>query len=942
MALTYADLHRRAQGLAATLVQQGAGRETVVGLGVERSADYLVALLATWYAGAAFLPLDPALPRDRLAFMVGDSGCRLAVVQPGGERLLDGLELRFVHPDVNGGDFKRASVRDDDLAYVIYSSGSTGIAKGVLVEQRGIVHLLRAQIEAFSLTPSSRTLFYLSTSFDASVSDIGTAFLAGAALHLEPAATLQDVPSLPGLLERRGITCVDLPPALLRVLDPTAMPACLKTVVIGGEVCPVEVVRRWARRVRLVNVYGPTEATVCSSMGVCDADTWDAPLLGQPLPGVTYRVVDGELYIGGVGLARGYLTRPELTACKFVVLAGERFYRSGDHVWLRPDGEYVFLGRLDRQVKVRGQLVEPDEIEGRLLQHPDVLDAAVVQRPVGAGREGLVAFVVPRRHATGVRWLRDWLGCALPPWMVPQSFQTRDALPRTSSGKVDLMALTSCELSESSGEQAELSTPEARLLAEVWREVLGIGAVRPEDCFLDQGGDSLAALEAAAAAASRGILVPPGWLLEPLSLTEIADRIGEGGALALSRSCDELRDDVRLEGELHEWLHEATHRPEGRHNEPDPRCILLTGATGFLGARLLDELLQRSDAEVVCFVRATDAADGHKCVETALRRQDRPLKYPDRVRTVCGDLERSRLGLQESAWRQLSEQVDAIYHCAARVNMVLPYDSLRHANVGGTREVLRLLLQGRRKRLHHVSSLSVFVSTDCDQGRMEERDELPPARRVFGGYAQTKWAAEELIRSAGVGPRAIYRPGLITGDSRTGFGPSTDFLGSFVRGLARLGCVPREGLDTLKVDVTPVDFVAAALVHLSLTSAAENRTFHLANPRSLLLGELVEAMRSHGMVIEATPLAEWRRRAAVRREDRAIAAASLALCRCTGAATGVFAAQRTVDLFQATDATFVLDNAVSGLAGTGIVCPPPEPELLRKYLLAWDALEAGT
>jgi amino acid adenylation domain-containing protein len=382
-ALTYAGLWERSAALGEELRRQGVGREQIVGLALEKSPDWVVALLGVWWSGSAFLPLDPRWPLERTDSLVREAGVAAVVATPGARAPFDRLGVPVVEPSPGRAGATSAPARPaaDDLAYVIFTSGSAGRPKGVMVTHGGIVPMLDAQIPAFGLRAGCRALWLLSPAFDASVSDLGTALLSGATLCIESPEELATAAGLLGVLGRRGITHVDLPPALLRVLDPAALPGCLETLVVGGEPSPPEVIRRWASRVRVVNVYGPTEATVCTSLCLCQPGTWDRPLLGEPIPGVRYRVLDdhldpvasgaaGELFIAGPGLARGYLNQPALTAEKFLVRGGERLYRSGDRVAVRGDGAYAFLGRVDRQVKVRGLLVEPGEVEARLLEHP--------------------------------------------------------------------------------------------------------------------------------------------------------------------------------------------------------------------------------------------------------------------------------------------------------------------------------------------------------------------------------------------------------------------------------------------------------------------------------------------------------------------------------------------------------------------------------------------
>jgi amino acid adenylation domain-containing protein/thioester reductase-like protein len=948
---TYAELRDAAALLGARLAAGGVGAGEVVALCLEKSQEYVATLLGAWWAGAAFVPLDPRWPEERLAFVVRDSGVRRAVASGEHAAALRSLGVETVAPpevgSETGAPIPSQLPGEGQLAYVIYTSGSTGRPKGVRVPHRGIVNLLDAQIAAFGLLPDSRSLWLLNAAFDASISDVGTALLAGATLCIEPDEAWRDPGGLLPLIGELGVTHLDVPPSLLRLLDPGAAPACLRTLVIGGEPCPPAVVRRWATRCRVVNVYGPTEATVCTSLCVCDAATWYEPLLGRPLPGVKYEIVDaaarparhgkaGELWIAGVCLADGYLNRPELTARKFVRRGGERWYRTGDFVRRREDGAYVFLGRVDRQVKVRGLLIEPEEVEARLLGHPRVRDAAVLKRalPGDAEREGLVAFVVAAASAPGDSELRVFLSESLPGWMLPQRFEFVAQLPRTPSGKVDFAGLATVQLSGQADGDRLATGDEESVLADVWRRVLGVGAVSLHDGFLEQGGDSLTLLQAVTAAHARGLTVPPSLVAEGRTIAEIAEwlrgRRAEAppGALA----CADLRNDVAFDADLSALLDQA--RARARVGDGPPRVILLTGATGFLGSRLLPELLARTDAEVWCLVRARDAAHGAERLRAALSANGLAPPDAERVQPIPGDLERQRLEMERGAWERLSERVDAVYHCGALVNVVLPYAALRPANVLGTREVLRFCASGRGKRLHYASTLSVFVASDRNRGRLAECDTLSATRWVHGGYAQSKWAAECLLRSAGgaAGPTAYYRLGLVTGDTRTGRAAPNDFLTLFVRGVARLGYVPPLGDADLFLDVTPVDFAAAALAHLSLHAAAgDGATFHLANAHSLSLRELLAAMREFGVRLDEVSAARWRERLVeLERTEPDAAAACLALCRLLP--DEGFERYRTMDLFQATGVEFAAENRLAGLAGSGLACPPPSRELLRNYL----------
>jgi amino acid adenylation domain-containing protein/thioester reductase-like protein len=851
----------------------------------------------------------------------------------------------------------------DDLAYLIFTSGSIGRPKGVLVTHRGIVPMLDSQIPVFGLRPGSRSLWLLSPAFDASVSDVGTALLSGATLCIEDGEALGSVHGLLEVLERRRITHFDLPPSLLPVLDLDRVPDSLETLIIGGEPSPPGLIRRWAERFRVVNVYGPTEATVCSSLCLCAPESWDQPLLGTPIPGTRYLVLGcdrqpvapgtpGELFIASPGLARGYLNQPGLTAEKFVERQGERLYRTGDRVVVRGDGAHVFLGRIDRQVKVRGLLVEPEEVEARLVEHPGVAAAAVVQRVLpGAGaiaagrsRVGLVAFVVARVPGTAPdpSDLHAWLARALPLWMIPQHVEYLDELPRSISGKVDLPALADRPLCAPPAVPVPAPDAKSAALAAVWREVLGLHEVSLSAGFFEQGGDSLALLEAVATAQARGLLIPPALVAQGLPIPEIVRRLDDrsrpalaegGGTPPDARDSTFLRSDVEADTGWRRFLDRARSRP-AREDDGPCRSVFLTGGTGHLGARLMGELLRRTDADIHVLVRAQTEDEGRARLRAALDDHGGGLgvEYRDRVRAVLGDVERPRLGLTRATWDGLTESVDTIFHNAARVNLVLPYASLRAANVLGTKEVLRLQGTGRRKRLHHASTLSVFVASDRNQGRVFEDDDLSATARVYGGYAQTKWAAEWLVRAtaSACGPTSIYRLGLITGDSQTGRSAPRDFLVLFLRGLARLGCVPRLNFD-LWLDVTPVDFAAAAIACLALGAAPG--TFHLANPRGLSLRAVVAALRGSGVGLdEVSPELFRSRLAAAGPLDPEPAAAVLALCRALPGGEAPFNAFRTMDLFQATGVEFDRTAAETALGGSGLAWPPPGDVLLARYL----------
>ncbi|MFJ6185357.1 amino acid adenylation domain-containing protein [Streptomyces sp. NPDC092295] len=406
--LTYRQLDTAANRLAHWLAGRGVGPESLVALRMPRSVELVVGIIAAWKAGAAYLPVDPAYPRDRIAYMIEDA--RPAVV------LAELPADLGTYPDTAPA----VAAVPDRTAYAIYTSGSTGRPKGVLVTHRGVHSLLATQRERLGAGPGSRVLQFASPSFDAAFWEVCMGLLSGATLVLAPAERLLPGPPLAALLTERAITHVTLPPSALAVLEPGSLPeGC--TLVVAGEACPPDLVATWSARHRMVNAYGPTEATVCATATGPLAGAVTPPM-GTPVAGAGVRVLDhrlapvppgvpGELYLTGAGLARGYLGRPGQTADRFVAdpygPPGTRMYRTGDLAAWRPDGGLEFLGRVDHQMKVNGFRVEPGEIEAALTALPEVDRAVVVPR---TGR--VVAYVVRTEAATGAdtarRQLDDW------------------------------------------------------------------------------------------------------------------------------------------------------------------------------------------------------------------------------------------------------------------------------------------------------------------------------------------------------------------------------------------------------------------------------------------------------------------------------------------------------------------------------------------------------
>ncbi len=837
--ISYGELDRLTDHHAAHLAIAGVRPGDRVLVRAAGGVQDVLAVISTLKAGAAYVPLEPHLARDRAESIARFVNARAAIGAAGAcdlpcvpVDLRPDRTLPFVPPDIPG----------DSSAYILFTSGSTGEPKGVEVSHRAALVTLREMRRRFGLDEHDVFHGTAALGFDLSVFDVFASIDAGACL-VRSASTAPHPEDWATDVAAHGVTVWNSVPAGLELLLAAALPPIslrsLRLLLVSGDWVPVNLARTARERcpgARFIALGGATEAAIWSNwQEVHEPDpAWRSVPYGRALDGHAMYVLDpggwpapagtpGEIYIGGAGLAKGYWSDPERTTKRFGLhrWTGQRLYRTGDIGRYMEDDTIEILGRVDRQVKLRGRRVEPAAVEAVLARVPGVRRAIV--HPFGPPRSplGLAAYLLLEPDcALPLAQLRERARAELPEPMRPAHYQRIDALPLGANGKLDRSRLPAPEVSraESTAEAPPRSPIEDQVVA-LWQQVLpGTDAWATRDVsFFALGGDSLQAVRLLGQVKSRlgWDLSLSQWLADPTLDALLRLGLSARDATRTIRSTERLVRHVRLGSELR---FRALKRPDGHR-------LFITGASGLIGSRLTVRLLRDTPSDVVCLARP---GVGQGLV-ARLRKLGADESMVARVRTVEGDLARPRFGLSAGDFEHLAGSISQVFHAGAQVDLAADYDALAQVNVGGTHEVIRLAAHAGAQ-LHHVSSIGVLP---YGAGRrVTEGDPIDVEGPLSTGYCETKWVAERIVRlamSQGL-VASIYRPGLTVGIAQAPQASGLLFALLLLAGAVQ--AVP--DLD-LAIDLVTAEYAAAAISHIARDVASRGRTFHLTHPQPVAL-----------------------------------------------------------------------------------------------------------
>lgn len=865
--LNYEELNNKSNQLARMLREKGVVADTLVALMLERSIDIIVGILGIIKAGGAILPIDPDYPAERIKYMLEDSKANILLTQG---RLTNKVDFLNETIDIEDRNIYKTNFNNleknskaEDLLYVIYTSGSTGKPKGVMIEHRNIVNLINFEYEKTGIDFSEKVLQFTTISFDVCYQEIFSTLLCGGELHVINNEIRKNVTELFNYIENNQISVVSLPTSLLKFISNEAeyirvFPKRIRHLITAGEQLIISnIFKMYLKSNDLVlhNHYGPSETHVVTTYTIDSKnDITEIPPIGSPISNTKVYILSnnkklqpigvvGELYISGDCVGRGYFKRDELTEEKFsqdLYFNGKRMYKTGDLARWLDDGNIEFLGRADYQVKIRGFRIELGEIENQLLRIPVVKEAVVIARKDSNGNNKLYAYLVSTEEIPDLI-LKEHLLKELPDYMVPSHFLCLSKMPKTPNGKIDRNALP--EFDESNDFTNTYLAPSNDVevkLVEMWEKALGISKVGVNDNFFQLGGDSLTIMRAVAGTYTYnwGLTIQDFYKYQ--NIKELSGKIM--GIKSKKGNNEKINADIAVRN-VRQEIGDVSIGKERAIIEN----VFLTGATGFLGAHILNDLLQTTQASIYCLVRAENQAKAENRLFELLN-----FYFSDkyfgllgkRIFVINGEITLERMGLSNNIYSQLAERISIVIHAAALVKRYGDYSEFEKVNIKGTKEII-VFSTFNKKKLNYISTVGVSgnnLEQKVENLRMTENDFFIGQNYEDNVYLKSKFEAENLIfKAMDAGLNAtVFRVGNLTGRYTDGHFQANINENAFynlLKSLIEVKIIPDKLLEQY-LEFTPVDFCSRAVVELLKFKEADGRVFHLINHKVVNIREV--------------------------------------------------------------------------------------------------------
>ena len=903
---SYRQINEMANSLAHILRDKGINRNDIVALVSRRSYKVIVAQIAIMKAGGAYLPIDPTYPMDRINYMLHDAKCKIALVS---DACIDWTEVIDLENDFvfysNQEPIENKN-STDDLCYVIYTSGSTGLPKGTMLTHQNVANYINdnnKNVVHAIIKPDIKTILSITTiGFDIFVTESLLPLCNGKTVLFANDRQSSDQSELSNLILEMGADVLQTTPSKMQLLmmdeKNTSYLKRLNVIILGGEALEPRIVKRLKSltAASIYNIYGPTETTVWSTYTrvklvpsttihqLFEAQAEKTPnivssatgkpnvpdiTIGKPIANTQIYILDkhfnplpigatGELCIAGAGVGRGYLSRPELTAEKFIpnpfttsgqVVPKSKMYRTGDLARWREDSNIEYIGRIDNQVKIRGLRIELGEIESVVNLCPGVKQVAVVVKTDDNNRQYICAYYVG--DELDIRTIKDELIKKIPQYMVPHFFIHMDHFPTTPSGKTDRNAFPAPDFLQIQSDEEYVApvTEEEKVLTSLMERVLGIQRIGLSDNFFDIGGDSLKAIEFVSKAHYECFRFSLQDVFDNPTAASLLRHIADSNRQTIQYNAGDFAD-------IHRLLENNKIRSDMIPEKHSLGNILITGATGWLGAHVLNEFLTTETGIAYCLVRGIGLSDSHNRLNKMLDYYfDGKYTACDRLVAICGDITEKIV---------LDNPIDTIIHCAANVKHYGSYQFSYDINVSGTKNIIALAKE-KSARLFHISTSSVsgnsfdnnpdFPPVVFDESKLYIRQ---PLENV---YVRSKFESEaEVLRAKIDGlDAAVIRVGNLANrrtDYRFQHNHDTNATLTKLKAFVDLGLFP-EQLTDFPLEFSPVDDTAKAIVKLAQYFNSDYSIFHTYNHKSTRFAAFVNALRSVGIKIESAPLDEF-------------------------------------------------------------------------------------